>query len=444
MRATLTCVIPVLLVSLSGCAAAVTPRPPEPPPLPGVIAAPAREAFAEGLAAMAQHDKARDWSEASCRATAALFGEARKQRSAAASYNAGLAYQRCRMEGEARASFQAALDQDAHFARARAALAAYLAATGGEGLTRAIQETRRAVIDARFADVEALVTLAMLQSKRGNALADEDGSSDFDRARKSLQRALAIDDGYLPALNQLAILHLEEARKSARASGKNSRKVDTQALELASLICSQAMRKNPSYAPIYNTAGLVQVELGDFSRASSSFDKARTLDPALFDAQLNFASLVLSFRGFAEAEQAYRAALRLRPEDYDAHLGLSLSLRGQIEPGGDEARLAAAEKELEIAKKIAPERPEAYFNQALLAEDYGARSDKPEVTERELGRARELLTTFLAKAGSAPALEGARKKAKERLEDIRLMTELGAKSPPPEPMDAPPPEPDGS
>ncbi|MEO7331724.1 MAG: tetratricopeptide repeat protein, partial [Minicystis sp.] len=275
-------------------------------------------------------------------------------------------------------------------------------------------------------------------------VADEDGTGDFDRARKSLQRALAIDDGYLPALNQLAILHLEEARKNARASGKSGRKVDTQALELSALICSQAIRKNPAYAPIYNTAGLVQVELGDFSRASASFDKARSLDPTLFDAQLNFASLILSFRGFAEAEQAYRAALRLRPDDYDAHLGLSLSLRGQIEAGGDATRLGAAEKELEIAKKIAPERPEAYFNQALLAEDYGARSEKPEVTERELLRARELLTTFLAKSGSAPALEGARKKAKERLEDIRLMTELGARGKPPEPMDGLPPEPDSN
>jgi tetratricopeptide (TPR) repeat protein len=314
----------------------------------------------------------------------------------------------------------------------------YLVGAGGEGLEQAIQETRRAVIDGRFADVEALVTLAMLQAKRGNTVADEDGKSDFERARQSLQRALAIDDGYLPALNQLSILHLEEARRSARASGKAGHKVDTQALELAALICSQAIRKNPSYAPIHNTAGLVEVEMGNFSRASASFDKARSLDPSLFDAQLNFASLILSFRGFAEAEQAYRAAVRLRPQDYDAHLGLSLALRGQIAAGDDGARLAAAEKELEVAKGIAPERPEAYFNQALLAEDYGARSEKPEVAERELKRAQQLLVTFLGKAGSAPALDDARKKAKERLEDIRLMTELGAKSRPITPSPEPP------
>ena len=57
MRASLACAVPVLLLSLSGCAtAALAPRPPEPPPTPGALPAPAREAFAEGLAAMAQHD----------------------------------------------------------------------------------------------------------------------------------------------------------------------------------------------------------------------------------------------------------------------------------------------------------------------------------------------------------------------------------------------------
>jgi tetratricopeptide (TPR) repeat protein len=442
MRAPLGCVIPVLLLSLTGCAAAPRVVPVEPPSPPGTLPAPAREAFAEGLAAMAQHDRARDWSEPSCRSVAALFGEAKRGRSAAAAYNAGLSFQRCGMDGEARTAFQGALDADPHFARARAALAVYLARSSGEGLERAIQETRRAVIDARFSDVEALVTLAMLQSKRGSAAPDEEGANDFERARKSLQRALAIDDGYLPALNQLAILHLHEAKRGARGPGRAGKKVDTQALELASLICTQAMRKNPSYAPIYNTAGLVEVELGNFSKASSAFDKARSLDPRLFDAHLNFASLILSFRGFAEAEQAYRAALRLSPDDYDAHLGLSLALRGQIDVGGDAERLAAAERELEIAKKIAPDRPEAYFNQALLAEDFGARSERPEVTKRELARAKELLTTFLAKAGSGPELEGARKKAKERLEDIRLMTELGAKAAPPDPSASPEAEPD--
>ena len=72
--------------------------------------------------------------------------------------------------------------------------------------------------------------------------------------------------------------------------------------ELTALVCSQAVRKNPKYAAIHNTAGMIQVELGNLNSAVSEFNNARTLDPTFYEAQMNYAAVNLQFRGFAQAE----------------------------------------------------------------------------------------------------------------------------------------------
>src|SRR5262249_46516926 len=161
---------------------------------------------------------------------------------------------------------------------------------------------------------------------------------DLGRAKKYLQSALAVDDGFMPAFNELALYYLQTAREKAgrdssrrvAKAGAKEKKVDTQAMELAALVCSQAIRKNPNYAPIHNTAGMIQVELQNLNNAVQEFNNARTIDPTFYEAQMNYAAVNLQFRGFKQAEEAYRAALRMRANDYDAHLGLALALRGQI------------------------------------------------------------------------------------------------------------------
>ena len=192
--------------------------------------------------------------------------------------------------------------------------------------------------------MEALVSLAALQMERGNDQADSDGKNDLERAQRNLQRALAIDDGYMPAFNQLAVYYLTQAkakagqldktgkrgRRGMEVSGASKASVDSQQLDLAALVASQAQKKNPNYAPIHNTTGLIQVQLKNFNGAVKSFGKARQLDPTFFEAQMNYAAVNLSFRGYEEAEKAYRDALKLHPKDYEAQLGLALALRGQI------------------------------------------------------------------------------------------------------------------
>lgn len=397
--------------------------------------------FNTGLDAMAQHDKAGDWNEASCSSTAQIFVEAAKEQGdktfSEALYNAGLVNQRCKKDDAAKGYFKQVLDKDPKFHRARAQLALYaFAASGEKDVDTAINEMRQAaVVDAQFKNVEALVNLGMLYIKRGNSTADADGPSDLARAKKYIQSALAVDDGYMPAFNQLAILYLEAAKQKAgrdtkaktATSSASQKKVDTQALELAALVCSQAVRKNPKYAPIHNTAGMIQVELGNLNSAVSEFNNARTLDPSFYEAQMNFAAVNLRFRGFAQAEEAYRAALKMRPNDYDAHLGLALALRGGIDDTNFDKMVKEASSELEAAKKIAPDRPETYYNDAILTQEYKSKAGTGQA-EPELLNAKGLFGQFIQKAGAAPEFADAVKRSKDRMSEIDQIIEFNKQS----------------
>jgi tetratricopeptide (TPR) repeat protein len=268
------------------------------------------------------------------------------------------------------------------------------------------------------------VNLAMLEIRRNGATSNADGADDFERAKKNLQRALAIDDGHMPAFNQLAVLHLEVARREASA---HKRKLDAQALELALLVCSQGIKKNPRYAPIHNTAGMIHAELADLSRAVASFNEARRIDPSFFEAHMNAAAVNLQFRGFAEAEGAYRDALRSHPDDYEARLGLALALRGQIDEGDPRKNFALAEEQLGLATKLAPRRPEAFYNAALLTMGYKAKATGGDPT-KTLTEAKRLFDDFITRAQGSPALDARVKDARERIHEIDVLIDWHARS----------------
>lgn len=386
--------------------------------------------FTAGLEALAAHDKANDWTDAVCVSTAQLFLDAAKEQGDKqfneALYNAGLANQRCKKEAEAKALFKQVLDKDPKFHRAKVQLALYAYGDSSEkNIDDAIAKIREAaVVDAQFKNVEALVDLGMLYIKRNNKVEDQDGKNDLARAKRFIQSALALDDAYMPAFNQLAILYLETAKQAAGRDSKRKtstvrkeKKVDTQALELAALVCSQAIRKNGKYAPIHNTAGMIAVELGNLNAAVSSFDVARRLDPGFYEAQMNYAAVNLSFRGFDQAQEAYRAALKIKPNDYDAHLGLALALRGSINDSNFDAYVKEASDELAKAKQLQPERPETYYNEAILTQEYKAKSGGNS-GETELLNAKRLFGEFVSKAGSAAEFAEAVKRSKDRMSEI--------------------------
>lgn len=381
-----------------------------------------------------QHDKDNNWDDAACTSTAKAFLDVNDQSKKnngkelpQALYDAGLSNQRCNKDDDAKKLFQQALALDPKFHRAKVQLALYDYKAGGDAaLESTIAKLQEAVLDAEYQNTDALVNLAMLQMKRNSSQGQQGCADDYECAKKNIQRALAIDDSFMPAFNQLGLYYLDRARakagrKTAKAvvSGKKEKNIDQQQLELAALVCSQGIRKNGKYAPIHNTAGLIQVELANINGAVAEFKNAMQLDPNFFEALMNYAAVNISFRGFKNAEDAYRQALKLKPNDFDANLGLALALRGQINDSNFDANVKEAQSLIDKAKQVAPDRPESYYNEGILTQEYKVKSmtdDKAKIPVYD--QAKTIYQTFIDKAGSAPEFADAVKRAKERISDI--------------------------
>ena len=199
----------------------------------------------------------------------------------------------------------------------------------------------------------------------------------LDEARANVRRALAIDATNVHAFHQLVLVHLAEAR------------TDVGALELASLACRQGAQIDASFAPLHNSCGVVDVDRGRIVEALARFERAYTLDPTLYEAWMNFGQITLSFRGYEDAERAFRGALEAEPNDYDALIGLGVAVRGL-------GRMDAAREHYEQARAVSPDRPEAWYNLGILYQDH--LDGQPE----QLSRAEAYYETFVSKAHGDP------------------------------------------
>ncbi len=398
-----------------------------------ILAEQAAAGFEEALAAFIKYDKTGKWSDGICKEVAGQFvAAAEEQKDRAdkafpeALYNAGLVYQRCGDENQARAHFQ----QAKGFSYTDVQITLYDYAKT-EDLNSAIRRLEEIIRKAKFQNVPALVNVAALQMERAGRSDASAAKADYDAAKLNIQRAMALDDSYMPAFNQLSVYYLELARSKANegkgkrrkrgrmvVSGKTGKGLNKQQLELALLVADQAISRNPNYAPIYNTVGLIQVEQRKFNNAVKSFGQARRLDEKFFEAHMNYGAVNLLFRGFGEAEKAYRSALKMNPDEYEAHLGLALAMRGQITEANFDEYVKATEKHLADARKLAPNRAETYYNEAIFAHEYKAKYGTPQEQIAALSKVEVIFRTFISKAGADPAFAAAVTRSKERIQDI--------------------------
>jgi tetratricopeptide (TPR) repeat protein len=305
------------------------------------------------------------WTSAKCSDSEKSFERAADAQGgsfAEAHYMAGLALSRCGDSG-AYKHYDEALKVDSKFCKARVGL----------GL-RDLQSGRTAQAKSAFEEsikddpqcTSGYTNLAIVQREEGQS----------EEALKNLRRALAIESDYLSAFNQMALLHYDRGRKGNAAE-----------LDLAEVVCRQAQMLDGDYAPIYNTWGLIKVYKGDVISALRFFQRAITLDPDLFEAQMNFGEVTISFRGYEDGRKAFARAVELDPSNYDAVIGLGTALRGL-------ERFAEAETQYERAKQLDGKRAEAYFNLGVLYQDYMSGS----VTD--LKKAKIYFTEFLKRAGN--------------------------------------------
>jgi len=80
---------------------------------------------------------------------------------------------------------------------------------------------------------------------------------------------------------------------------------------------------------------------------------------------------------------------------------------------------SSAQAELDAAKKIDPNRPDAYYNEGILTQEFKAKSggDK-EKTKATLRNAQQIYQQFIDKASGKPEYDGAVKRSKDRIQDI--------------------------
>jgi tetratricopeptide (TPR) repeat protein len=410
---------------------------------PDVIASPqalsssdptrATAAFGEATADITRHDLAGDWSDAECSRIGDKLASIQKDQKplAEALYDAGIAYWRCGDEPAATKQFRAAVAAAPTFAPARVQLA-MLQLKLDANIDAAIAALEDDVLAANYQSVDGLVNLARLQRWRSGPAggrtcnATKRGAQvslvDLECSRLNSARALAIDPSSAPAMNQMALYYLARARGKSISGGTAAQESADAQPSLATLavsICEQGAQRYPRFAPIHNTIGLILAALHKHKAALAEFDKARTLDVRFFDAQMNYGDASLVIHDFARAEDAYRKATGLRPNDYGAHQGLAFALRGQVNDTNFDRQVAAAQAELDACKKIDPARPDAYYNEGILTQEFKAKNAGD--TTRAIGvysSAKALFAAFIEKAGSRPEYSGAIKKAKERSQDI--------------------------
>ncbi len=465
----------------------------------------AADAFTQATAEFKKNEEDRSWDDAKCDAVSKKFlsaGQAQGGKFPAAHYNAAITILRCGREAEAEKEFQIALDEKAALAAASTdpkvkadpifhqvwVQKAMIRYRKGDvpGINEAIDIIRSKGFDPDGSqNVEAFVSLGVLYRERWNKdtknpdikKKDDFGlADDLERAQFWLQNALSINDSFMPAYNQLALFYLDKARavaakkpkkgvaakkkteeETAQEKAQAAAKADLQTLELGLLVSEEASRRDPGYAGIWNTQGLILLEMGRTGSATKAFQNATAKDPKFFEAWMNYAAINLQFRGFGEAAKGYEAAVNLRPKDYDAKLGYAVAMRGQLDayltakqdlerkenecndPDKSGAPICGkikseappkikefGEKFLDFYKKanaaydgardVDPNRPEAHFNKALLVEKYKAKAEgvKSAIAYRE---AEKLYTDLAQKFAGNPKWEKLVADAKSRAEE---------------------------
>jgi hypothetical protein len=447
----------------------------------------AADAFTTAANEFKKHEESRDWDDATCASVAASFvsaGKAQGGKFPAAHYNAGVALTKCGKDEQAQAEFELALNEAADLANASSdpkvkndpvfhqvwvqkALVRYR-----RGDVPGISEAIDIIFNKGFdtdgsRNVEAFVNLGMLYRERWNRdLSNPERTKkdkfnledDLNRAQFWLQNALAINDAFMPAYNQLALFYLDKARdvgvkewkrpkygdERKKALLQKGPKSDLQTLELGLLVASEASRRDPSYAGIWNTQGLILLDLGRTGAATAAFKTATEKDPKFFEAWMNYAAINLQFRSYAEAERGYKAATGLHTKDYDAKLGLAIALRGQLdyhltrkgeyEGKGMSSEAATenkafidsyngAKKAYEDAKALDPSRAEGFFDYALLVEKYKANAESKNVADT-YEEAEKLFAEVAAKFASQPKYDKLAKDAQARSDEDRKAKEF--------------------
>jgi len=224
------------------------------------------------------------------------------------------------------------LRKDAVASTARFVHAMTLLESGRPERAAKVLESLRA---AQPEDVTVLNNLAIALQRAGQ----------LEAARARLEEAAALAPEVLSTWINLSALALEQ-NTTARA------------LECA----ERALTLEPDSAKAHLARGRVLLRQGRGADAREEFERARRADPRELEALALLAESCLADERLDEAASLYAELCKERPLDAEAHLGLArLALR--------RGERTAAERELALARRIAPDHP----GLADLAAELGSR-----------------------------------------------------------------------
>ncbi len=382
----------------------------------------ANSRFNSAAQSMRTHDDANsgrgDWTNDSCNEVAGQFEEAAQAQPNGnfpeAWFNRGMVFARCNMTDQATQALNRSVQAGGErgYCRAKVQL-------GVQAFRRRDVPTARAAFEEAIRldpthCVEGYTNLAMVLREAGPTTDQQWGE-----VIRNIRAALALDDRYLPARNQLALSYLQQAGDDP----------NSQRIFLAGLVCAQAAQVAAAaqaeltadvrgfMADLHNTWGIIDIRRGEIIKALGHFQRAYQLNPSMFEAWVNYGTINLSFRGYQDAREAFQHAVELRADNYDAHIGLGVALRGlaRVDATPEDQRpglITQAQQEYERARTLDGNRPDAYYNLGVLNMSYlgGQTTD--------LEHARDFLQQFQQHAGAAPRYATPVQQARHHIDNI--------------------------
>jgi tetratricopeptide (TPR) repeat protein len=270
---------------------------------------------------------------------------------------------------------------------------------------------RRGQVDAattyfrKAADVknsEGYANLALMQ--RNQALAGNNAA--VKDAIDNIHRALAVDSFNIEAYSTMALILYDLSKTRSQ-------------LEMARLMCVQATKVDDSYAPIYNTLGLILLRMQRVTPALAEFRKAAGLDPNFLEAHMNIGAITLSFRDYKSAEEAFTKALSLNPDKkmkMDALVGLGVAYRGQ-------RKFKEAMAKYKEAEVLDPANVDVVYNMGILVQDYMFDASNPSAGIATLQQAANLLQRYASGGRNSEKIKDANKRIKNINEMVPMLQE---------------------
>lgn len=227
------------------------------------------------------------------------------------------------------------------FARGMANLGALQLEKGDESAAEAIFER---CLERSATEPGCNINLAIIY--RRAAMADgEMTQQEAQRAIDRLRFALGGDAKNAEAYDHLARIYYDLGQ-----------------LDLAQLVCENAILQGMDNAVLHNRLGLIALAQDDVIRAYQEFEEAVGLDDTLIDAWMNIGAMTLSFRDYESAKAAFERVLELRPGWNEAKLSYGVALRGV-------GQMDAAESEYTQVLSEEPNNLAAIFNLGVLFQE---------------------------------------------------------------------------